>query len=142
MVRKPQANSVQRRVSMQPALADPAGDQRGDGEGERHGEADVAEVEHRRVEHHEDVVLQQRVRAGAVAWGRPPADRLERVGRPEHQQEEEDADTTNSMTSAQPTSGSSSRCRKWTRDGDRVAGEHEQPTAGSSPRARSTGRRS
>ena len=54
----------------QPALADPAGDQGGDGERERHREPDVAEVEDRRVEQHEDVVLQQRVRTGTVEAGR------------------------------------------------------------------------
>ena len=72
MVRNPHAYSAQRRVAIEPALADAAGDQRGDGERERHGEADEAEVQDRRVEQHEDVVLQQRVRpeAAAVEVGR------------------------------------------------------------------------
>ena len=56
----------------QPPLADSTGDEGGDGEGERHRHADVAEVEDRRVEQHEDVVLQQRVRPRAeVATGTP-----------------------------------------------------------------------
>ena len=111
MVRKPHANSAHRRVSMQPALADPAGDQGGDGEGERHREPDVAEVEDRRVEQHEDVVLQQRVGTGPVDAGRD-ARRGERVGRPEAEQGEERHAPTNITTSAQPTSGSSVRWRK------------------------------
>ena len=63
----------------QPALADASGDEGGDGEGERHGEPDVAEVEDRRVEQHEHVVLQQRVRAGAVG---APGRAVWRTGRP------------------------------------------------------------
>ena len=73
----------------QPTLADPPGDQGGDGEGERHREADVAEVEDRRVEQHQDVVLQQRVGTGSVGH-RDGA--LERIGRPEAQQGEEGHD--------------------------------------------------
>ena len=84
-VRKPHANSVQRRVSTSQPSPTPAGDQRGDGERERHGEADVAEVEHRRVERHQQVVLQQRVGAGAVGRDRR-RDLLEGVGRAEHEQ--------------------------------------------------------
>ena len=56
----------------QPPLTHPAGDEAGAGEGEGDGEADQTEVEQRRVERHQDVVLQQRVRTGAVgrAWPR------------------------------------------------------------------------
>ena len=75
----------------EPSLAEPAGGQRRDGEGERHREADVAQVEHRRVDGHEDVLLQERVGAGPVVARRDGHGR-ERVGRAEHQQEEEEAD--------------------------------------------------
>ncbi len=47
----------------EPPLAETAGDERRDRERERDGHADVPEVEHRRVERHERVVLEQRVRA-------------------------------------------------------------------------------
>ncbi len=68
----------------QPPLAEPTRDQRGDGEGERDGEPDVPEVEHRRVDRHQRVVLQQRVRPRTV--GRDGADHgPERVGRSDHQ---------------------------------------------------------
>ena len=102
----------------QPALAHPAGGQRGDGEGERHGEPDVAEVEHRRVERHEDVVLQQRVRPGPVEAGR----RVEAAGtgwrgRPSGRRRRRA--TTNMVTSAQPTSGSSRRSRNLRRTATR-----------------------
>ena len=79
-----------RRVSTSHPSPKPAGGQRGDGERERNREADEAQVEHRRVEGHEDVLLQERVGARAVVaerHGHP----VERVGRPEHQQEEERA---------------------------------------------------
>ena len=75
----------------QPALTDPAGDEAGDGEGERDAEADVAEVEHRRVDHHQRVVLEERVGAGTArrdGAAHPP----ERVGRAGQQQEEEGRD--------------------------------------------------
>ena len=72
----------------QPVLAQAAGGQGGDGEGEGHGEPHVAEVQHRRVEGHEDVVLEQGVGAGAVvAGGRVEAD--EGRGRAGHEGEEE-----------------------------------------------------
>jgi hypothetical protein len=45
---------------MNPGVARLAGDQRGDGEGERHREAHIAEVEHGRVDGHGGI-LQQRV---------------------------------------------------------------------------------
>ena len=74
----------------QPPLTDASGDQRTDREGERNGEADVAEVEHRRMERDQRVVLEQRVRSGAVvADGHRHG--AERVGGPHHQREEEDA---------------------------------------------------
>ena len=50
----------------EPALAEPTRGQRRDGERERHREAHEAQVEHRRVEGHEDVLLQERVRPGPV----------------------------------------------------------------------------
>ena len=95
----------------QPALADPPGDQRGDGERERHRHADVAEVEDRRVEQHEHVVLQQRVRALGRTRdaGRPVG---ERVGRVRSSAARRTPMMTNITTSAQPTSGSPVRFRK------------------------------
>ena len=49
-----------------PGLVDAAGHKRRDRERERHGEADVAGVEDRRVKRHQRMVLQQRVGAGTV----------------------------------------------------------------------------
>ena len=49
----------------EPQVAGAPGDQRGDGEGERDGEPDVAQVEARRVDHH-PVVLELRVEADPV----------------------------------------------------------------------------
>ena len=63
----------------QPTLTEATRDQRADSEGEGHHEADVAEVEHRRVEGHQDVVLQQRVRTRSVV-SRRRVEGLERVG--------------------------------------------------------------
>ena len=71
-----------------PVLVEATGDQRGDGEREREGEPDHAQVEQRRVDGVERIVLEQhvgpepRLRDG-------PDDVAERVGRPEHQGEEE-----------------------------------------------------
>jgi hypothetical protein len=62
-------------------------DQRGDGECERHREADIAHVEHRRVRHHARV-LQQRVQVVAVHGHGHQA--LERVRRRQHEQQEAD----------------------------------------------------
>ncbi len=121
----------------QPALADPAGDQRGDGERERHREPDVAEVEHRRVERHQDVVLQQLVRARPVVGRRRRMERLERTGRPEHQDEEERGDDEQhdhrpaDQRVGRGARGTSGRPRACSRRGS-------GPTAGSSPRARPT----
>ena len=53
-----------------PRRIEPARQQCGDREGERHREADVAHVEHRRVDHHARV-LQQRIEVAAL--GRRPA---------------------------------------------------------------------
>ena len=124
----------------QPALADPPGHQRGDGEGERHGEADVAEVEHRRVERHE--------RGGSAAAGSGPARRagtapatcVNGLAGPNISRKKK-AQMTNSVTRAQPTSGSSRRSRKRHATDQQVAGRARAPTAGSSPRARPTARR-
>jgi hypothetical protein len=63
-VRKTQAAVVQGRDQRAQA-ASSGPEQRGDGEGEGHREADVAHVEQRRVEHHARV-LQQRVQVAAV----------------------------------------------------------------------------
>ena len=50
----------------EPALADPTGDQAGAGEGEGNGEADQPQIEERRMEGDQDVVLQERIGAGTV----------------------------------------------------------------------------
>ena len=72
-----------------PAVPHPSGGQHADGEGEGHGEADEADVEQRRVDGHQRVVLQQRVRPEALRRARRGD---ERVGRPDHQAEEEGGD--------------------------------------------------
>ena len=74
------------------------------GEGDR--EPHVSEIEHRGVDRHQDVVLEQWVGPGAVEWGLDSGERprtgggapgldcidadFERVGHGEHQAEEED----------------------------------------------------
>ncbi len=71
-----------------PVVVDPTGDERGDGEGERQGEADQTEVEEGRVEGVERVVLKEDV--GTEPAGRDgPGHVVERVGRAEHEPEEE-----------------------------------------------------
>ncbi len=72
----------------QPPLPQAAGDEGGDGKRERDGEPYVAQVQDRRVDQHQRVVLQQRVGTGAVQ--RDGADRAEGVGRTDEQAEEED----------------------------------------------------
>ena len=74
----------------QPALTDPAGDERRDRERERHRESDITQIEDRRMERHQDVVLEQRIRAGAVV-ARRRIERGKRRRRADHQQEEERA---------------------------------------------------
>ncbi len=96
----------------EPALAQPAGGEGGDGEGERDGEPDVAEVQHRRVDRHQGVVLQQRVRTGPVEPGRR-LEALERVGGAERAAAKKKAATTKIVSRAQPTSGSSRRLRNF-----------------------------
>ena len=72
-----------------PAVAHPARGQHADGEGEGHGEDDEADVEERRVDRHQRVVLQQRVRPEPLRRSRRGH---EGVGRPDHQTEEEGRD--------------------------------------------------
>ena len=124
----------------QPALADATGDQRRHRERERHGEPDVAEIEDRRVEQHQRVVLQQRVRSGTVEADRHLGTGRERVGRTERDQSEErrhdehhdqrPADEHVVESLAEPP-----------RDRRREPRQDRRPRAGSSPRARSTSRR-
>ena len=109
----------------QPPLAHPAGDQRGDGEGERDGEADVAEVEHRRVERHQDVVLQQRVRSGPVE--RAPGSTVVNGLAGPSMRPKKKMPTTSSVSSAQPTSGSVRRARNLWAMTRGVAGQHQGP---------------
>ena len=66
MLWKSQVTSVQRRVVWIQSSPCCLRDQRGHRERERDGEADIAEVEHRRMDHHRPV-LQQRIEAVAVA---------------------------------------------------------------------------
>jgi hypothetical protein len=86
-----------------------------------HREADVAHVEHRRVDHHARV-LQQRVQVAAVQRRRHQA--LERVGGQQHEQQEADATSPSRRARAPPCQ----RQRAPTA-GDRggPAGEHEDP---------------
>ena len=87
MVRNAQENSAQRQRLHQPTLAESAGHQGSDRKGEGHREPDVPEIQNRWVEQHQDVVLQQRVRAGAR--GHPDRTRGERVGGTEAEHGEE-----------------------------------------------------
>ena len=66
MVRKIHGTSSAARSGAEERLSEPPAHQRGAGEAEGDGHADVAEVEERRVDDHQDVVLQQRIRARAV----------------------------------------------------------------------------
>ena len=75
----------------QPAFPEPTRHQGGDSECEGNREADIAEVEHRRVERHQRMVLQQRIRPGTVGGDRA-VDDSEGIGGPRHQGEEEAGD--------------------------------------------------
>ena len=123
----------------QPALADAPGDQRGDGERERHREPDVAEVQDRRVEQHEDVVLQQRVGARVRRAAGTTAD-VERIGRAEAEQGEErhDDEHHDERPADERVVGAAPEAPP---DGGREPGEDRRPTAGSSPRGPTTWRR-
>ena len=88
-VRNAQAASVQGRDPARPGGIDAPLEQRGDREGEGHREADVAQVEHRRMDGHARV-LQQRVQVAAVERRRQQA--RERVGGEQQEGEEADAD--------------------------------------------------
>ena len=110
-VRNPQANSVQRRVSVnQPSFERPVTSD-GNGKCEGQGEPDEAEIQHRRVEGHQRVVLQQRVRARSVRTEHGSG--LEGIGRAQHQGKEEQGHDK-PVRVAQPTSGSVDRFRKCT----------------------------
>ena len=80
------ATSVHRRHSTCHRVAHAARGQHPDGEGEGNGEDDEADVEQRRVDRHERVVLEQRVRARDPRSHRGGR---EGVGRSHHQPEEE-----------------------------------------------------
>ena len=84
--RKVKATSVQRRHSICQRSPTRPGRQHADGEGEGHGEGDEADVEQRRVDGHQGVVLEQRVRAQAL---RHTGRRLEGVRGARHEPEEE-----------------------------------------------------
>ena len=122
--RQPQANSVARRVFGQPAFAEAAGDETRDREHEWDREPDETEVQQWRVKRHEGMVLEQRV--GAVAVDRWGAQRPERVGRPQHEREEEECDDEpdevgpchHRIGGARPEAVG---------DEGKVAGEHESP---------------
>ena len=88
-VRKIQAAVVQGRDQRAQAASSRPDEQRRDGEGEGHREADIAHVEHRRVED-QARVLQQRVQVAAVLGGGQQA--LERVGGEQHEQQQADGD--------------------------------------------------
>ena len=96
----------------QPALTEATGDERGDAEHERHREADVPEVEDRRVERHEHVVLQQRVRARARRSGTVDSSRNGFAG-PSISAKKNSA-TTRPVMIATATSGSFARLRNFT----------------------------
>ena len=76
----------------EPALPHPAGHERRDREGEGHREPDISEVEDRRVEQDEDVVLQERVRPRPIEAHRHGRSGGERRGRPERDEREERRD--------------------------------------------------
>ena len=104
-----------------PALVDPPRGERGHRERERHGQPDVAEVQHRRVGDHVRV-LQARVHARAVGRRRL---RVERARDDDEQEGEEERDAADDrhgpgkdFTHEPPVEGDGSRGG---------AGEHEQP---------------
>ena len=108
----------------QPALSHTTGDERGDGERERDAHADVAEVEHRRVEQHEHVVLQQLVRAPSVLDERRRGG--EGVRGEERQRVEERADREqHDHRPGDERIGAAGAVAE--RDRSRVAAEHEDP---------------
>ena len=137
-VRKVQASKRPAPGLALPVLVEPSGDQRGDGEGEGQGEPDQPEVEHRRVEEHERIVLQQHVRPEAVRRDRARHVR-EGVGGPEHQREEERRDHVDD----ERRPGDQAVVRPAPEPPDhrgRVAAEDHAPRAGSIRRAPTTSR--
>ncbi len=72
-----------------PAVPHPARGQHPDGEGEGHGEDDEADVEERRVDRHQRVVLEERIRSEPL---RHAGGGDEGVGRTDHEAEEEGGD--------------------------------------------------
>ena len=109
----------------QPALADTAGDQRGHRKREGDREPDIAEVEHRRVEGDERMVLEERVGPGTVG-GQHPVKGAERVGRPEHQAEEEHRNKK-ADCGGPCDEGVSGPVSKMADDGGEVAGQDQRP---------------
>ena len=63
-------------------------DQRAQREGERHGESHVAEIQHRRMDHHLGI-LQQRIQSVAVGRESCPSTSAKRMRGEVHQQQEE-----------------------------------------------------
>ena len=72
---------------MNPFLAGILHDQRAQREGEGHGEADVAEIKHRRVDHHLGI-LQKRIQSAAIGAERP-FEQAEGIGGKVDQREKE-----------------------------------------------------
>ena len=105
-----------------PRRVQPAAEQRRDREREGDREADVAHVEHRRVEHHARV-LQQRVEVAALGGHREQP--VERVGGDQHEQQEADGDEAHHAEHARHHLVGQVLARQ--RHGDRPPGEHEHP---------------
>ena len=102
-----------------PSSIDSAGHQRGDREGKRNGDADVAEVEERRVDDHPGIL---ELRIESVAVGRGEGEPFERVGAPRqqhHGQEEQDDCASDASDGRQehgvPATGDGLRNRSKTR---------------------------
>ena len=135
-VRKTQAAVVQGRVQRAQCGVEVAADQRRHGEGEGHREADVAHVEHRRVDDHARV-LQQRVQVAAVGGGRDQA--VEGVGGEQHEQQEAHRHQPHHRQDArQHRQRQAAAEQRHRRRSSRTA---SAPTAAASPRGRPRPRR-
>ena len=99
---------------------------------------DVPEVEHRRVERHQRVVLQQRVRAAAVE--RDAVDSLNGLAGPSMSTKKNSATTRPMMSAHRHQRVVDRGLRNLMRHEREVAAEDHAPTAGSIPRARPTAR--
>ena len=105
-----------------PCRVEPPAQQRRDRERERDGKADVAHVEHRRMDHHPRI-LQQRIQVASFGRGRHQP--VERIRGEEQEEQESHAHPTHHRD--HPGEQHRRQVAREERDGERPAGEHQCP---------------